>query len=178
MGSGFGHQAPQGPRPLSAQVRNGSIYLQVRIPQLQYPDFKQDNKPLANIPDFASISADAIANPSALLQKQVIYVDNSPQQQQVTAILNSNRRFSDDLFPSDEASLIGAMSPSKRGYKERKQLLAWRSIFDVIPHGDLFTGGIKPIDIHQGAFGNCYFLVGLSALAERLQRIRDIFLKK
>jgi hypothetical protein len=48
----------------------------------------------------------------------------------------------------------------------------------VIPKGELFVGGISPSNIHQRDFGDCYFLVGLSALAERPQRIRDIFLKQ
>ena len=72
-------QVPQGLRQLSAQVKNGSIYLQTRVPQRQYPDFKVDNKPLSKIQDFIFVPGDAIANPASLLEKQVIYIDNSPQ---------------------------------------------------------------------------------------------------
>lgn len=93
-------------------------------------------------------------------------------------MLNSNKKFSDNLFPPDDASLFGQMDRSKKDYADRKQRLTWRSIFDSIPNGELFAGGIQPINIHQGGFGNCYFLVGLSALAERPQRIRDIFISK
>jgi hypothetical protein len=35
--------------------------------------------------------------------------------------------------------------------------------------------GVKPLDIVQGDVGDCYFLASSAALAEKPQRIKDIF---
>ena len=43
---------------------------------------------------------------------------------------------------------------------------------------ELFQGKIQPQDIEQGFLGDCYFLAGLSALAERPDRIYNLFLLK
>ena len=45
-----------------------------------------------------------------------------------------------------------------------------------MPDWQIFTNEINPRDIIQGLLGNCYFLAGLSALAERPSRIKDLFL--
>ena len=40
----------------------------------------------------------------------------------------------------------------------------------------IFTGKVEPGDIKQGYLGDCYFLAGLAALAERPDRIYNLFL--
>jgi calpain-15 len=40
----------------------------------------------------------------------------------------------------------------------------------------LFAGKIEPNDIKQGQIGDCYFLSSLAALAEKPDRIRNMFL--
>ena len=40
----------------------------------------------------------------------------------------------------------------------------------------MFVDKTNPQDIIQGALGDCYFLAGLAALAERPDRIWDLFL--
>lgn len=42
----------------------------------------------------------------------------------------------------------------------------------------VFTGGVDPCDIVQGALGDCYFLCSLSALAERPGLIKRLFKTK
>lgn len=43
---------------------------------------------------------------------------------------------------------------------------------------DIFKGKVEPGDIKQGYLGDCYFLAGLAALAERPDRIFNLFLTK
>jgi hypothetical protein len=38
------------------------------------------------------------------------------------------------------------------------------------------TNGIDPMDVRQGAVGNCWFMAACSALAEKDKRLEQIFL--
>jgi len=40
----------------------------------------------------------------------------------------------------------------------------------------IFDSKIEPADIQQGALGDCYFLSALSVMAEKPDRIRQLFL--
>ena len=40
------------------------------------------------------------------------------------------------------------------------------------------TDGITPMDVRQGAIGNCWFMAAASALAEKPQRLEKVFLDK
>jgi hypothetical protein len=42
----------------------------------------------------------------------------------------------------------------------------------------VFKDGIEPNDIKQGALGDCYFLSSLSVIAERPNRISNLFVTK
>lgn len=45
-----------------------------------------------------------------------------------------------------------------------------------MPKAQIFKGKISPQSIKQGFLGDCYFLAGIAALAERPDRIFNLFL--
>ena len=92
--------------------------------------------------------------------------------------MNSHTTFLDAYFPPGDKSLFGKMISVEKRYTQRKQQLVWRRISEVVWNAGLFNDGIHPNNIHQGEFGTAYLLLALSALAERPQRIRDLFLAK
>lgn len=59
--------------------------------------------------------------------------------------------------------------------KEWKDI-KWVKILEKNPKGIIFDGKPEPKDIKQGYLGDCYFLAGLAALAERPDRIYNLFL--
>lgn len=54
--------------------------------------------------------------------------------------------------------------------------IKWMKAGEVIKSPKIITGKIEPTDIVQGYLGDCYFLAGLAALAERPDRIFNLFL--
>jgi calpain-15 len=49
---------------------------------------------------------------------------------------------------------------------------------ELVPQAKIFNDIVEPSDIAQGYLGDCYFLAGLAALAERPDRIFNLFLVK
>jgi hypothetical protein len=45
-----------------------------------------------------------------------------------------------------------------------------------MPNAQIFKGKITPSNIKQGFLGDCYLLASLAALAERPDRIMNLFL--
>ena len=57
--------------------------------------------------------------------------------------------------------------------------ITWKRAIDSFG-SNLFWGtdGITPMDIRQGALGNCWFMAVASALAEKPKRLEKIFIDK
>ena len=55
--------------------------------------------------------------------------------------------------------------------------VTWKRASDQFPDNPFWgTDGINPLDVRQGAVGDCWFMVAASALAERPKRLEKIFL--
>lgn len=77
----------------------------------------------------------------------------------------------DDRFPTNLNSLTGEW----KNVPEWKDV-KWVKLSEKFPQGKIFVGKPEPQDIKQGYLGDCYFLAGLAALAERPDRIYNLFL--
>ena len=79
--------------------------------------------------------------------------------------------FIDDRFPPNHHSLSGEW-----GQLSEWKDIKWSKVSEKIPNARLFVDKPDPRDIKQGYLGDCYFLAGLAALAERPDRIFNLFL--
>jgi hypothetical protein len=51
----------------------------------------------------------------------------------------------------------------------------WRRVSEIYENPQIFSEGVDPNDIKQGALGDCYFLAVLSSMAEHTEKIEDLF---
>jgi calpain-15 len=84
--------------------------------------------------------------------------------------------FTDDAFPAINASI----APSENwtdDYGSYEWIRASKIPSLTDDDGDIlvFADDPTPSDINQGALGDCYFLSALSVLAEKPDRIRNMF---
>ena len=77
----------------------------------------------------------------------------------------------DDRFPPNATSLNGEY-PVEPGWTK----ISWKKIQEIIPNPVIFSDKVEPGDIKQGYLGDCYYLAALAALAERPDRIFNLFL--
>ena len=92
--------------------------------------------------------------------------------------------FQDDLFPHDKSSLIDDWSdPSLQPMiqKDKWHEITWKKAVDLPTLNKdgklaIFYEGIDPADVRQGILGDCWFLSAVSALAEKPERIKKLFM--
>ena len=54
----------------------------------------------------------------------------------------------------------------------------WKRATDIFGRPEVFTKGIDPNDVKQGALGDCYYLACLSSLAENPANVSARFVTK
>jgi len=80
---------------------------------------------------------------------------------------SKDEHFKDKDFPASDKSIGRAMRD-----------VVWLRAKEFAEGGEepkLFCDGIEPNDIRQGSLGDCYFLSSLSVLAEKPERIKELF---
>ena len=93
------------------------------------------------------------------------------------AIHAGSKVFTDDKFPHTSAAF--AWSDAGEVYSAANEAAGtqWKRAKDVFPKKTLWgTNGITPQDMRQGEIGNCWFIAGASALAEKKGRLENVFL--
>jgi hypothetical protein len=90
----------------------------------------------------------------------------------------TNYLFTDPAFPADDMLFWGDMFSENYGtVAALKDRIQFARLYDLYPNNTLWgTDGIDPMDIRQGAVGNCWFMAATSALAEVKGRVERIFL--
>ena len=109
--------------------------------------------------------------------------------------IETNQKFKDKEFPPEKSSLITDWNEDNDEVREAKgedwDSIEWKRAEDIEEFNDAAEGqlelfkkgidgtgaeGIEPNDIQQRGLGDCYFLCVLSALAEKPERIRSLFI--
>ena len=90
------------------------------------------------------------------------------------SIYSGTEKYTDDDFKNNTDSLfwadIGQSNPLLLQYE-------WKRAGEALSNRTLFgTHGITPEDVRQGQIGNCWFMTGAAALAERAHRLERVFL--
>ena len=90
-------------------------------------------------------------------------------------MLNPEAKFIDPFFKPDSESLFDA-SMGRHALADKWETFVWKRPEEVYGDGNycLFHN-IKPSDIKQGYWGDCYFLSAISSLAEFPDRIEQLF---
>lgn len=106
-----------------------------------------------------------------LINQQVTFMEPSPIQQKLEQLKREGRVFDDTVFPPNQKSLTGEW-----GAVADWRSITWKKLSQLIGNPIIFDDKIQPDDIKQGYLGDCYLLAALAALAERPQRILNLFL--
>lgn len=91
---------------------------------------------------------------------------------------NITTMFTDDVYPKDDALYWQDYTSEKTGQVSSFEArVNWVRASDQFPGNPFWgTDGISPLDIRQGAVGDCWFMVTASAMAEKPKRLEKIFL--
>lgn len=92
----------------------------------------------------------------------------------------SGTKYYDKAFPINDALYWADMPTEKNGFmKDLEGRVTWMRGYDVFADYPFWgDDGITPLDVRQGAIGNCWFMAAASALAEKPKRLEKVFLDK
>lgn len=110
-------------------------------------------------------------NIEEIIGKQIVFIEPSPAKKKLEELMKTGQAFLDDRFPPNENSLSG-----EYGHQSSWEQIKWEKATKKMDNPAIFHGKVEPRDIKQGYLGDCYFLAGLAALAERPDRIYNLFL--
>jgi len=105
------------------------------------------------------------------IEQQIVQIEPSPAKAKLEDLRKKGQKYIDDRFPANNGSLSGEW-----GNVSEWKDIKWIKLSEKVPAGKIFVGKPEPQDIKQGYLGDCYFLAGLAALAERPDRILNLFL--
>lgn len=98
-------------------------------------------------------------------------MEASPEKAKIEELKKQGKAFIDDRFPPNNNSLCGEWKNVSEWSK-----VTWNKLSDKMKNLVIFNKKPDPKDIRQGQLGDCYFLAGLAALAEKPDRIFNLFL--
>ena len=120
---------------------------------------------------------------------KILIISSPPQTLTDVLAQTKNEKFTDELFPPNENSLLKGYNnthkpislisdiPIEKTLLQKKwKTLRWKRHSELFPSHKLFPSEIKSNDIKPNAYSNSKFISALSALAEFPKRIRNIFL--
>lgn len=86
--------------------------------------------------------------------------------------------FTDEVFVMEDSLFWADYDSEKTGQVSQfEPRVKWHRAIDQFPDNPFWgEDGITPLDVRQGAVGDCWFMVAASALAERPKRLEKIFL--
>jgi calpain-15 len=95
-------------------------------------------------------------------------------------VKNQDVSYEDKEFPTNDAHYYfdGGSNETNSSMVSHSGNDSWHRISDKFMNKSLFGDLIRPEDIRQGEIGNCWFLSGITALAEYPGRIESSFLNK
>lgn len=87
----------------------------------------------------------------------------------------TGQKWTDPDFPPTVQALLRDPATSTRSDWKSLQ---WRRPEDLMKHPVMFEGGADPLDINQGAIGDCWLLSALSVMTQRPTELMSIFVSK
>lgn len=114
--------------------------------------------------------------PSQAIKFKTYEDELKKQKAKVQEIIQKGQPWEDEEFPPQFKSLFDRSID--QGDRSKYQQFKWKRAKEIYPNAKLFSGGIDPNDINQGALGDCYLLATLSSMAENPEDIMAMFYNK
>jgi hypothetical protein len=135
-----------------------------------------------NVVVTASSTSSTIVSPSSSSSSTTAVLTSVEKNAQKLALIESHyhktgEKWIDPDFPPNHQALLRDPHTTKR--PEWKELI-WRRPEEMkgMKNPILFESGADPLDINQGAIGDCWFMSAISVMTQRQQDLMNIFVSK